>query len=271
MTPDIHNTFKEKIGAGQKPIGTFCELMSENVVEALGDAGLDYVIIDNEHSPIEAETTLTMVRAAEHGGITPLARVREISRPAVLKLLDVGVQGLIVPNVKTVKDVKQLVSWSKYAPVGDRGFSGSRKDGWGFALDMSVPETMSFFNERVLLIPQCETAEALEAIEEIAAVKGVDGIFVGPYDLSIAMGIPGEFDHPRFLAALTRIIDACRKAGKFSMIFTGNRSAAVDYFKKGFDSVAYSMDAAFLVNGCRNEMSAIKDMMLPILWGQNIL
>ncbi len=254
-----NNTFKEKIAAGQKPVGTFCELISENVVEALGYAGLDYVIFDNEHSPIEAETTLSMVRAAEHGGITPLARVRGISRPAILKLLDVGVQGLIVPNVKTVEDVKQLVSWSKYTPIGNRGFSGSRKDGWGFMLDMSVQETMAYFNEQVLLIPQCETTEALGSIEEIAATEGVDGIFVGPYDLSIAMGIPGEFDNPEFVAALSRILKACREAGKFTMIFTANRTAAIKYFKNGFDSVAYSMDAAFLVNACRNEMNAIRD------------
>lgn len=254
----VNNTFKEKIIAKQKPVGTFCELMSENVVEALGYAGLDYVIFDNEHSPIEAETTLAMVRAAEHGGITPIARVREISRPAVLKLLDVGVQGLIVPNVKTVDDVKQLVSWSKYNPIGNRGFSGSRKDGWGYMLDMSVRETMEFFNERVLLIPQCETVEALEKIEEISAVEGVDGIFVGPYDLSISMGIPGEFDNPVFVAALKRIANACEKAGKFTVIFTGDRSSAIDYFKSGFDSVAYSMDAAFLINECRKEIGAIK-------------
>ena len=254
-----NNTLKEKIIAKQKPVGTFCELMSENVVEALGYAGLDYVIFDNEHSPIEAETTLSMVRAAEHGGITPIARVREISRPAVLKLLDVGVQGLIVPNVKTVDDVNQLVSWSKYNPIGNRGFSGSRKDGWGYMLDMSVRETMKFFNERVLLIPQCETVEALEKIEEISAVEGVDGIFVGPYDLSISMGIPGEFDNPVFVAALKRISNACEKAGKFTMIFTGDRSSAIDYFKNGFDSVAYSMDAAFLINECRKEIGAIKE------------
>ncbi len=255
------NTFKEKILAGKKPIGTFCELMSENVVEALGYTGLDYVIFDNEHSPIEAETTLAMVRAAEHGGITPIARVRGISRPAVLKLLDVGVQGLIVPNVKTVEDARQLVSWAKYAPVGNRGFSGSRKDGWGFMLDMSVRETMDFFNEQVLLIPQCETAEALDAIEEIAATEGVDGIFVGPYDLSIAMGIPGEFENPRFVDALKRIGEACRNAGKFTMIFAGNRAAVVDYFKNGFDSVAYSMDAAFLVKECRREVNAVHDLL----------
>ncbi len=253
------NTFKEKIAAGQNPIGTICSLLSENVVEALGYTGIDYVVIDNEHSPVEAETTLSMVRAAEHGNLTPLARVREISRPAVLKLLDIGAQGLIVPNVKTVDEVKQLVSWSKYNPIGNRGFSGSRKDGWGFMLEMSVRETMDFFNDQVLLIPQCETTEALAAIEEIVAVEGVDGIFVGPYDLSIAMGIPGEFDNPEFVAAVDRITKACKNAGKFTMIYTGSVRSAIDYFRAGFDTVAYSMDAAFLINGCRDATAAIRE------------
>lgn len=256
--PKIKNTFKEKILAGIKTVGTFCELMSENVVEALGYAGLDYVVFDNEHSPIEAETNLALIRAAEYGGITPLARVKGISRPALLKLLDIGVQGLIVPNVKTVDDVKQLVSWSKYAPVGNRGFSASRKDGWGYMLNMSIQDTMAFFNEQVLLIPQCETTEALESIEEIAAIDGVDGIFVGPYDLSIAMGIPGEFSNPDFVAALDRIIRACRKAGKFTMIFTANQQSAIDYLNNGFDSVSYYMDVGFLVDGCRDKMNAVR-------------
>lgn len=255
------NRLKEKLAAGGKPLGTFCELMSENAVEALGYAGLDFVIIDNEHSPVEAETTLAMVRAAEHGGVTPLARVREISRPAVLKLLDIGAQGLIVPDVKTPDEVRQLVNWSKYAPLGKRGFSGSRKDGWGAMLNMTVPETMAYFNERVLLIPQCETAEALESIEEIAAIEGVDGIFVGPFDLSIALGIPGEFGHPRFRAALHRILTACRAAGKFTMIFSGSAASAAEDFRLGFDAVAYSMDAGFLIGGCRSELEQIRSLM----------
>lgn len=169
-------------------------------MECLGRTGLDFAIIDNEHSPIEAETTAALVRAAELSGICPIARVREISRPAVLKLLDVGVQGLIVPNVKTLDQVRSLVDYAKYYPIGQRGFCPSRKDGWGFDGLGSVPETMRHFNGETLLFPQCETAEALDIIEDICAVDGVDGIFVGPFDLSISMGIPGQFDAPEFQA-----------------------------------------------------------------------
>ena len=127
----MHNTLKEKLAQGKRPLGTFVGTGSAAVVECLGCAGLDFVILDNEHSPVEAETTADMVRAAELRGVTPLARVREISRPAILKLLDVGVQGLIIPDVRSVEDVRRIVRFAKYAPVGQRGFCPSRKDGWG--------------------------------------------------------------------------------------------------------------------------------------------
>lgn len=129
----MHNTLKEKLAQGKRPLGTFVGTGSAAVVECLGCAGLDFVILDNEHSPVEAETTADMVRAAELRGVTPLARVREISRPAILKLLDVGVQGLIIPDVRSVEDVRRIVRFAKYAPVGQRGFCPSRKDGWGTA------------------------------------------------------------------------------------------------------------------------------------------
>ena len=170
----MENTLKQKLAAGAQPIGTFFDTASVSLMECLGRTGLDFAIIDNEHSPIEAETTAALVRASELSGICPLARVREISRPAVLKLLDVGVQGLIVPNVKTLAQVQELVNYAKYYPIGQRGFCPSRKDGWGFDGLGSVPETMRHFNGETLLFPQCETAEALAIIEDICAVDGVE-------------------------------------------------------------------------------------------------
>ena len=272
----MENTLKQKLAAGAQPIGTFFDTASVSLMECLGRTGLDFAIIDNEHSPIEAETTAALVRAAELSGICPLARVREISRPAVLKLLDVGVQGLIVPNVKTLEQVHALVDYAKYYPIGQRGFCPSRKDGWGFDGLGSVPETMRHFNGETLLFPQCETAEALAVqtealrsecartekalaiIEDICAVDGVDGIFVGPFDLSISMGIPGQFDAPEFQAAVARIVAACRAAGKYCMFFTGTTDGVVDGFRKGFDAMAYSLDAALFIQGVKRDVEDIR-------------
>ena len=252
------NRFKKQIENGEKPIGIFAGMCSPFAVECVGYAGFDYVIIDNEHSPAEVETSAAMIRSAEAVGLTPFVRVREISRPAVLKLLDVGAQGLIVPNVNSMDDIEQLVGFSKYYPIGNRGFCNSRKDGWGYGLCKSVPDTMKYFNERVLLVPQCETAGALECIEDIAAADGVDGIFVGPYDLSISMGIPGEFGNPVFIKALKRIQDACRVSGKFCMIFAGNEDGVVQRFGEGFDSVAYNIETSLMIECFRERLGRIR-------------
>ena len=254
----MQNRLKEKLTAGKKPIGMFVGSGSAAMVECLGRTGLDFVIIDNEHSPIEAETTMELVRAAEVSGLCPLARVREISRPAVLKLLDIGAKGMIVPNVQSVDDVKKLISFAKYAPLGDRGFCPTRKDGWGFDIAGTVPEQMAHMNAEILLIPQCETVGALNAIEDIAALNGVDGIFVGPFDLSISMGLAGQFDHPDFTAAVDRIVCACHDAGKFCLFFGGTREAVVEGFRRGFDGMAYSIDTLALIKSVKADVDAIR-------------
>lgn len=253
----MENSLKRKLQNGEKPLGTFFASGSVTMMECLGRTGLDFVVIDNEHAPMEAETTVDLVRAAELTGLCPLARVREISRPAVLKLLDVGVKGLIVPNVQSVEDMKTLISYAKYYPLGERGFCPTRKDGWGFDMPDAVPEIMSRFNEETLLIPQCETVGALEAIEEITALDGVDGIFVGPFDLSISMGIPGQFQSEAFQAALTRILCACHEAGKFCLFFGGTKEAVQQGFARGFDGMAYGIDTMLFIQLLRDAFSGL--------------
>lgn len=255
----MKNTLKEKLIRGEKPLGTFVISGSAAVVECLGCTGLDFVILDNEHSPMEAETTADLVRAAELRGITPLARVREISRSAILKLLDVGVQGLIVPNVHSVQEVEYVVGYAKYAPLGQRGFCPSRKDGWGTEPLGDVAQVMRHFNGETMVIPQCETAEALADIENIVAMDGVDGIFVGPFDLSISMGLPGDFESPRFAEALERILSACHRAGKPCLIFAGDGAVSARRFAQGFDGVAMSQDLALLISGVQAQIAACRE------------
>ena len=208
----MHNTLKQKLENGQQPIGIFFDTASEYLMECTGRTGIDFVIIDNEHSPIEAETSARLIRAAENAGVTPLCRVREISRPAILKLLDVGAQGLIIPNVHSVQQVKDIISYARYYPIGQRGFCPSRKDGWGFDGLGSVPETMRHFNGETLLFPQCETAEALAIIEDICAVDGVDGIF--DFAIPGQLGIVGYKEGDTITVKLLEIDE---KTGKFRL------------------------------------------------------
>ena len=228
--------------------GSFFELGGRGAMEALTRTGLDYVIIDTEHGCLSEETVADMILAAENGGLVPYVRIGDIRRPYVLRMLDIGARGLIVPNIRSVEEVEELVRHAKFPPIGNRGYCPTRISGWGAdAWSQDVFSYMETCNQRCKVIPQCETKEALDQIEAIAALPGVDGIFIGPCDLSIALGIPLQFDHPMLLDACDRILSACKENNITSYIFAGNMTDAVKWAKKGFDSVTYSLDAAVLV------------------------
>ena len=244
----------------KKPtVGTFFELGGRGAMEALTHTGLDYAIIDTEHGCFTAESAADFIVAAENGGLLPYVRIGEISRQTVLHMLDIGARGLIVPNVHSAEEVRQLVEYARFAPLGNRGFCPNRTSGWGAADWAEDPLAfMEESNRRCRLIPQCETKEALEDIENIASIPGIDGIFVGPCDLSIALGIPLQFDNPILLAAIERILKACRTAGIEAYIFAGNLPDAEKWVRLGFDSIAYSLDAAVLIQAFQGIVEKIK-------------
>ena len=255
----MENLLKKKMLQGEKVAGTFFELGSNTVIECFRHTGLDFFIIDTEHGPFDIESSMDFIRTAELGNVTPLARIKEISRPAVLKMLDIGAKGLIVPCVENPEQVKALVEWAKYYPVGKRGFFMARSAGYGHeGFAGNVDEYFRICNEETLLIPQCETIGCLESIEEIVNIEGVDGIFIGPYDLSIGMGKPAQFDDPEFIEAVRRILRACKAAGKFSFIYTGSNLTARTYLSEGFDAVAVNMDASVLINAYKALVREIK-------------
>lgn len=240
-------------------IGTFFELGGRGAVEALSRTGLDYVIFDTEHGPFSVETVADCIVAAENGHLLPYVRIGDISRPSILRMLDIGARGLIIPNIHTVDEVKEIISCAKFAPVGNRGFCPNRTTGWG--ADEWAQDILSYMdkcNERCKVIPQCETKEALEHIEEIVALDGVDGIFVGPCDLSIDLGIPLQFDHPELLAAIQKILDTCKKYHKETYIYAGNPADAEKWFTLGYDAVAYSFDASLLITAYKNLIAQLR-------------
>ena len=245
----MKNLLKEKLLAGQKGIGTFFEIGGSNAVECLGASGLDFFIIDSEHGPFEPESAADLVRAA---------CLRNI---AVLKMLDIGVQGLVVPCVESVQEVRDLVSYAKYYPVGNRGVMWGRDAIWGEA-DYASKGLAPYFetcNSETLLIPQCETAGCLAGIEEITHIDGVDGIFIGPFDLSVALNKPGEFGTQEFKDAIDRILKACKDAGKFAMLYTGDAKSTRAYFEQGFDAAAVSLDTKFYINAFRNLIRDVRE------------
>ncbi|MBU5434067.1 HpcH/HpaI aldolase/citrate lyase family protein [Pseudoflavonifractor sp. MSJ-37] len=241
---DILSTKRQQ---GLPAYGTFTQLKSTAAIENIACVPFDFVIIDSEHQEIGTDLMTSAVAAAEGAGLAPFVRIGEISRRSVLHPLDAGAAGLIIPAVKTVDEVQTLIRYAKFAPLGDRGYLPTRDCRWGTAADFSPTAYMAEANRKTLLFPQCETAECLAQIETIAALEGVDGIFVGPMDLSISLGCPLQLDAPVVRQAIARILAACKVSGKLSMIFAGDAQTARSFLDMGFDSVAAGADIFLLI------------------------
>lgn len=254
------NAIQEKFMRGEATIGTFTHLKSAVAIECMGQAGLDYVVIDTEHAPAGVEFVAQAITAADAAGIVPMVRINEISRSAVLQPLDLGAKALIVPAVETPEQVRQLIQYAKFAPLGNRGCCPTRDGGWGFAFNAAngYPAYMANSNRDTMLIPQCETLGCLEHIDEIAAMDGIDGIFVGPLDLSIAMGIPAQLDAPEMDAAFQKILAACKKNNKPVFVFSVDPVTAGQLLVKGFNSITFSLDALMLIQTYRSTIDAVK-------------
>lgn len=197
--------------------GVFVLTNSPANIEILGYAGLDFVLIDTEHSPNDPAAVENLVRAAEIGGITPIVRVTKNDPAYILRVMDLGARGVLVPQVNSAAEARQAVQAVKYHPCGYRGVAGIvRAARYGFT---PMGEYIADTNENSLVIVQAEDIKAVAALDEILAVEGVDGVLVGPADLSQSMGITGRFDDPEFSSVVHDIIARTVKAGKIAGIF----------------------------------------------------
>ena len=257
----MKNTFLEKLKRGEKPLGSFSELCSPYSIECMALSGLDYVILDMEHGPAELHDVSEGIKAAALRGMTPFVRISSLDRDAVLRPLDLGAMGLIAPCVQGLEDVKKLIEYSKYLPDGQRGLAFGRSSGWG--TEPWAGELEGYFaacNENQLLIPQCETLGCLSELDKIVALPQVAGIFIGPFDLSVAMGIPGQFEREEFKATLSKIKDCCHNHGKFCMIYATSAENAAKQLCDGMDSVTVNMDAILYINMYRQLIRDVRDL-----------
>lgn len=256
----MKNALREKFKKREPALGTFFNMGDMSCMECLGYTGLDFVIVDTEHGPFDTETMMDLIRAAESVRLTPVVRIADVSHKEIQRAADCGAEGLIVPCLRTVEEYKKLVALAKYPPLGNRGFIKGR--GCGFGNQEWAAGTLSEFmensNEKLLVLPQCETAESLAHIEEIAALPGIDGIFIGPFDLSISMGIPGEFGHPDFKAAVSRIADAFRREGKPVYIYANNAAETRAYMTAGMDGIAVSLNSIIFTDAYKKLVADIR-------------
>lgn len=250
------NQLKRKLAEGGVALGTFITLNCPDLVEIAGLAGFDYCIIDTEHGPGNPESIQHMIRAAELRGMAPIVRVTDTAPTTILRTLDVGAAGIQVPQVNSPETAEYVVRSAKYFPKGDRGACLTRSSRYGF-----VPGVAEYFeeaNRETLVIVHCENRQGLECLDGIAAVDGVDVIFVGPYDLSQSFGIPGQIYHPVMVDAVAKALAAAKRAGKPAGIFVGSVEEAKARIEQGFTYIAYSTDSLVFAEVCRNIIGGIK-------------
>ena len=250
------NRTKQALRNGQAVVGTMlAEIRQPSVMQLLVNAGFDFVVIDNEHGPFSIETIAELSRAARNLGLTPIVRVPDLAYPYLAQPLDAGAQGLMLPRVYNAGQVREAVQIMKYPPLGARGcaFGRGATDFKGAPL----AETMATANDETMLIVQIETKEAIENRDEILAVPGVDVAFVGPTDLSIALGVPGQTDSPVLTAAIEQLIDTCQRHGVVPGMQMNDLDLAVQWAGKGMRLISSMSETALLVSAGSHVTSVI--------------
>ncbi len=235
------NATKAKLKAGETVFGCFVRYPDATLVEVLGFQGWDFLVFDGEHGVIEPRDCEHLVRAAELRGVTPIVRVTTNQPPVILRFMDSGAQGLHVPWVNTSQEAEAAVRAVKYRPRGSRGLASVRAADYGQAA--ALGDYVQQANAETLVVIHVETAQAVEQLPQIAAVDGVDVIFIGPTDLSHSLGVPGQPQHPTVQATMQRIAETVLPSRAALGLMVGNAAAARQWRERGARYIAVGLES----------------------------
>jgi 4-hydroxy-2-oxoheptanedioate aldolase len=238
-------TLRSRIEDGETVVGTFQVLDSVQVADAVGVSGMDFVVIDQEHGPLTAESSLAMAGAAEAGGASPLVRVRTNAPAEIQRGLDIGSGGVMVPQIESRADAERARDAARFAPLGERGLSQYVRAG-GYAGREGYTDRQ---NEETTLILQVEGEAAVAEIDGILAVEGIDVAFLGPYDLSQSLGIPGQVRDERVETLMEDVCEAAAGSDTAVGTYADDPEMARQWIDAGVQFVAISVDGAVLTRG----------------------
>lgn len=246
---------KTLLKEGGTAFGTFVTCNSPDFIEIIGLSGFDFVVIDTEHGPLSIESTVSLIRAAEVRGLTPITRVTNSMESTILRSLDVGAHGIQVPQVNHPAAAMEIVKAAKYFPIGNRGLAMPRSSNYG-----TVPplEYFKHSNRETMIIVHCENKEGLDHLEEIAQIPEVDVIFLGPFDMSQSMGIPGEVNHPLIKEAAEEVVRVCKAYNKAAGIFVTDGQQAKTKMQEGFQYITIGMDITLFSKICKSQIEKVK-------------
>jgi 4-hydroxy-2-oxoheptanedioate aldolase len=239
------NRFKEALAAGKLQIGLWSSLCSNIAAEILAGCGFDWMLLDTEHSPNEVPGLLSQLQAMATGSAAPVVRPAWNDPVLIKRVLDIGAQSVLLPYVQDADEARRAVAATRYPPAGIRGVTGSgRASNYG-----RVPGYLQNADREICVLVQVETRAALDRLEAIAAVDGVDGVFVGPSDLAASLGHIGQPQHPEVQKALEDAARRLKAAGKPSGILTSNDAEVRRYIEWGYTFVAVGTDVGLLTRG----------------------
>jgi len=255
----LTNSAKKALQRGERIIGTMSgTLGSPEAIQLFAVAGLDYVIIDSEHSPYDIMTLRRLVMTARLSGIVPLIRVPDCEYHFIARALDTGALGVMVPRVETRAAVERAVAAVKYPPVGERGCGGI--DWQNDFIPTTVPDFIARSNEETMIIIQVETKPALERVDELVSVPGVDVALIGPVDFSISLGVAAQFRSEVFMKGVERVIGACQKAGIAAGLHTPDPEMLAYWADRGMRALTCSSDMTLLKNAVMDLGKKLKEL-----------
>lgn len=248
MDHDASTSLTDQLAAGDAPAGTWVSLASPAAAELVAGLGFEFIVVDTEHAPLSTETVAALARAVDAGGDASLVvRVADNDPVRIKRVLDVGADGVMAPQVNSVAEAEALVEAVRYPPEGVRGVAASRASDYGRTLE----EYFGTANEDVALLPQIETGRAVESAREIAAVDGVDALFLGPADLSADLGCFGDYDDPAYVDAIDRLF----AAGEDAEVPVGTIAVADEeiemWNRRGVDFLVVGTDVGYLTSGAQ--------------------
>ena len=253
------NPVKARLSEGGHAFGTMVfEFFTQGMPQIVKAAGAEFILFDMEHSGVTIETLKAQFAACRGIGLVPMVRVPALQYHFIARCLDMGAMGIMVPMVESAAQAREIVSATRYPPAGRRGaaFSMAHDDYEGG----SVPDKIAAAHARTLVIALVETADGVAAVDEIAAVDGIDVVWIGHFDLSNFLGIPGQFEHPDFLRAVDTIVQAAERHGKALGLLAADESWARTSLAKGFRIMAYGVDHLMLQRALAEGLSSMREM-----------
>ena len=249
------NQLKRKLKRGEVVLGPFINCAYPAFIEICGHAGFDFAVIDMEHGALNTLVAEDLCRAADCVGLAPIVRIRKNDAPQIQRALDIGSAGVQVPQIETQSDAADVVRGAKYSPLGSRGLSFYTRAGVYAAAGTQITNQL---NEESLIVIHVEGIRGVENIEEIVSVPHIDVIFLGPYDLSQSLGIPGQVQDSRVIDLMQKCVTTIRNAGKAVGTFTDNPETAKQWIDAGVQYIALGVDVGIFLRACEGLVKAVR-------------